>query len=355
MLSRTRSHDATAARPKQGRLSLFLAAAIAVTWVGAVAAAPAVLHAQAERELQRQRASDGLYYFDGGYEDDGDYVLLGQLPFDDYSRGGVYFLGSSEMNTSIMPWELSAAERRLIHNYSIGDLRHTEQRHYLRMLVEENGLLAAGGERTTIIFALDFPMARTKNGSQYVPGLFARHGLYSYDWESGIHRRRLPEMERLAAIERAVAGRVFQVLLEPSTHVYVTPFTREEKIAHIRRIMSDDWREVMRREVEELAASIDYLLARNVRVRALFVPTGSWQEALGYEAAYREMVMPLLQSRSVGVTDLGDFLHDEEFMDGIHARYSGQRRLHEQTSALAREALREMGIDPGVERLAHVR
>jgi hypothetical protein len=212
------------------------------------------------------------------------------------------------------------------------------------MLVEEHGLLRAGGERTTVIFALNYPMSRIKNGSRYVPSLFTRHGLYTYDWTGGVHDAPMPTFERYAEVERSIAGRVFHILFGITmSHVQAEPFTRQRIIDHAHAMMGEGWRPIMEREVREFSASIDYLQARGVHVRAFFAPAGSWEDELGYEAAYRSLVTPVLEARNVPVADYSGFLPDGDFMDGIHARYSGQRRMHEETHRMALEALVDMG------------
>jgi hypothetical protein len=267
-------------------------AAFVVTFIAVVLLArlTPVFDNHVRRELARLEATNGLYYFDNGYRDEGDYVLLGQLLHDDYSRGGVYFIGSSEMNTALMTWALTPAERRLIHNYSIGDTHHSELRHYVRMLVEDNGLLVAGGERTTIIFGLTFQQARRKGDAMYVHDLFHRHGLYTYDWREGIRRVPVSPLERELILARDQANRFLRIAFLSPSRVRVTPDSPEFMRRHMHGVMSGDWRPVMRREVTELAATIDYLQARGVRVWALYPPTGTWHDEMPYEATYREMV-----------------------------------------------------------------
>lgn len=326
-------------------LSLAMLGAICLTGAGVVVLGRTtpVIENHVQRELARLEATNGLYYFDNGYRDEGDYVLLGQLLHDDYSRGGVYFIGSSEMNTALMPWALTPAERRLIHNYSIGDVRHSELRHYVRMLVEDNGLLQAGGERTTVILGLTFQQARRKGGEMYVRDLFHRHRLYSYDWNEGIRRLPVSAVERDYIEARDLANRFLRIVFLAPSRVRVTPDTPEFMRQHMHGVMAGEWRPLMQQEVDELAATIDYLQARGVRVWALYPPMGTWHDEMPYDRTYREMVTPVLEARNVPVTDFGDLLPDEEFMDALHARYRGQVQIHAAFRALALEALADMG------------
>lgn len=329
----------------QRLLSIAMLAALCGTGLAVVLLArfSPVFENHVARELAKLEATNGLYYFDDSYRDEGDYVLIGQLMHDDYSRGGVYFIGSSEMNVALMPWALSSGERRLIHNYSIGDTRHSENRHYVRMLVEDNGLLEAGGERTTVILGLTFQQARLKGDGMYVRDLFRRHGLYTYDWTAGITRVPMSPVEREYILARDEANRFLRIVAHSPSRVRLTPDTRAFMYEHMNGVMAGDWRAIMRSEVEELRQTIDYLRARGVNVWALYPPMGSWQDEMPYLATYREMVDPILQSRNVRLADYGDLLPDDEFMDALHARYNGTVKFHAELRTLALEALAEMG------------
>jgi hypothetical protein len=294
------------------------------------------------REEAWHQQSNGVYFYDGGYIDDGDFVLLHEMPNADYARGGVFFVGASELRAAIMPWELPAPERALIRNYALGDLRHQEVKHYLRLLVEEHGILESGAENVTIVLGLNYLMTRPMG--DYVPALFARHHAYSYDWQDGIHRVPQSPAERWLRTERDAANRFLRNAIAPRSRVRPWPATLEWKIDHINAVMGEDWRANLEAQVRELGVSIDYLQARGVRVVALLPPSGSWQDGLPYETAYRQAVLPVLAARGVRVEDYGDYLADDEFGDDVHARFTGQQRLHEAYRELALRELAAMGI-----------
>jgi hypothetical protein len=332
----------------QVRLSLLLLAAICLTFAAIAAAAhlTPVIDNHVAREVAVQRLTDSIFLYDDGYIDDGDYVLVGQLQRDDHSSGGVYFIGSSQTRTAIMPWRLPADEQRLIHNYAIGDVRHRELRFYLRSLMEEHGLLRAGGENVTVFLELSPALAAPKNYEEnlsYVRHLFMRHGLYSYDAEQGIHRVPMSPLERVIRLQRIHAHRFLRILLFSPTRV--KRFTPSQQTLQAFN-PGPGWREALVREAEELGASVDYLQERGVHVQAILRPSGSWIDTPPYEAEYREAVVPVLAARGVTVIDQGDFLRDDEIGDDWHATASGQARLHEADRALALAALREMGVSP---------
>jgi len=336
-------------RSEQVRLSTVLLATLCLTCMVVVLLAHAtpILPNHVAREVARHRATNGMYLFDDGYLDAGDYVLLGQIPNDDYSRGGVYFIGASETLTGFMPQLLSAEERQWIHDYAIGDLRIGEARHFLRMLVTECGLLKAGAGKTTVILGLSYPMGRRRNFDhplhRYVMELFRRHRLYIYDRNSGaVHVAPISAAERFLHIQRDYAHRFLHVLFLAPSHIVLSD--QPDKREHLESIMGAHWQQEMQAGVEELDGLIDDLQRLGVHVRAVLPPNGSWQHALPYDAAYREMVLPALERRGVPVEDQGSVLADEEFGDAVHARYRGHLKLHRLNHELALRSLDAMGI-----------
>jgi hypothetical protein len=342
-----RASGASAHMRYQTALSLTLLAALCLTFAGLAAAArlTPVIDNHVAREETLQRLTDGIFLYDDGYIDDGDYVLVGQLQQDDHTRGGVYFIGSSQTRAAIMPWRLPAAEQALIRNYSIGDLRHRDLRFYLRSLVEEHGLLSAGGENVTIFLELSPAMTRPQDyaATSYVSHVFTRQRFYTYDGELGIHRAPMSFVERWVRLQRVDVYRFLRVLFLARSRVKL--FTPEQQSPQAVSFGAT-WSEALASETAELAATLDYLRERNVRVRAIFPPTGTWIEAQPYEAEYRRVVTPLLAERGIPVVDQSDFLQDYEFGDDWHATYSGQLRLHEADRQLALTALEEMDLAP---------
>ena len=312
----------------------------AVAWL---AQATTVIPGFLANELSRQRETNGVFLYDGGYVDDADYVLLGQLQSDDYSRGGVYFIGDSELNVAIRAWELPPAERELIHNYSIGALRHSDVRSFVRMLVEDFGLLRAGGERTTIFLGLSYYLARPPIQGVTLSYYVERHGLYRYDAE-GMRPAPMSWAERELRLQRESASRFMQVALR-LRRSRVTGADAHNRTPQSRRL-EGDWRASMRREVGELERLIDYLQARGVHVVAIFPPSGSWDDATPYQPAYQAMVRPLLQRRHVPLIDDSGLLGDEDFADGNHPNFESQIRLSAWNRRAALAALDAMGVYP---------
>lgn len=338
-----------AARTSQALLSTMLLTVVTLTClaVGLAAHFTPVIGNHVDQEVDRQRTVNGMYLYNGGYLDDGDYVLLGQLPNADYSRGGVYFIGASETKISIRPWELPAEEQALIHNYSLGDLRHSDVLHYIRSLVEDDGLLKAGSDKTTIVLGLSYQMTRNRDFSnvldRYVPMLFGRNGMYRYDVSDGIQRTPMTTVEEFLRLERVRAGRYLQILVSPPEKVKSGRDSPDELHQYLINQMGPDWRPEMERQVGYVASAIDYLQARGTHVRVIFPPEGSWQDGLSFAETYRALLAPILKARNVPVSDLKDLLDDGDFGDAVHARFSGETKLHKVYRKIALQALAEMG------------
>jgi hypothetical protein len=331
-------------------LSLSLLAVLCLTCLGAglLAHLSPVMPSYIAGQLERHRELNGVHQFTAGYADAGEYVLIGQVPTADYSRGGVYFLGASDTLVSIMPWALPPAERALIHNYALGDLTHQELLYFLRSLIEEHHLLQAGGEKTTVVLGLFYGMTRPKTGRRLgddaVPSLFRRHGFYTFDYQKGIHLVRMGPVERFLRRERIYVNRFLRTLVLRPQKVYPAKQLRPEAYqAEWTAIMGTQWRKSMEGQMRHLEELLDYLQQRKVRTQVIFPPRGTWHEELPFSSAYREMVLPILQVRGVPVTDLTRLLPDSDFGDATHVRYTGQWKLHRIYRDLALRALAEMG------------
>jgi hypothetical protein len=330
----------------QRRLSILAAAAMLATAATIVALAHAtpVIRNFVDREVERWQAVDSVYLFDNGYADDADYVLLDLLPNADHSKGGVFFIGDSQSRNALMPWRLSPAEQELIHNYSIGDLHHRDQRLFVQMLVEEMGLLDGGPENTTVILGISPNMARPRDyqAPSYVNLAFERHGLFSYSFDDGMHRARILDLDRWWRVERDRASRFINIALGLRKSRVQTLDPRLQTLEY--NTQADDWREVMDAEIIELTELVDYLQARHVRVRAVIRPSASWKKRLPYERTYLELVSPMLAARNVPLIDQTNLFADSDFVDDNHTKYPVQLKLHEIDLEIALRELAEMGL-----------
>ena len=176
-------------KPFQLLLSLTVAVSLVMSWVIAdkLARQNAVyLH---QHQLEEWQRVNGEFQETHGYVDFEDYLFLEEIPNTDYSKGGVYFFGSSTAKVSIMPWVLPVEQQKLVHCYGLSAASHLQQFQFIRYLTEQENFLAAGGDKTLAVFELFYANAvdieKRPNGG-FMPNLFRRHGLYSYNYTDGI-------------------------------------------------------------------------------------------------------------------------------------------------------------------------
>ncbi len=328
-------------------LPLGMALAIVATCgvVAALARATPILANHVERELERERELNGLYLYDGGYIDDADYVLIEQVPHDDHSRGGVYFFGDSQGNAAIRTWELPPEERALIHNYSIGDMRYRDVRNFVELLVEEFDLLQAGGEKNTFFLGLSYYMTRPidYDAGGYVKFAFLRHEMYNYDADGHIHREEMTDAEWWMRSLRNDAERVLPVAFGLSRS-RVKAFAPHEQTPEFLRL-ADNWRTSMDSEIADLASLINYLQERNVNLRGIMRPSGSWEELNPYEGAHNEAVRALFAAHGIPIIDQSDSMPDSAMVDNTHVNYQARMILHRSDREMALQALRDMNIE----------
>jgi len=318
---------------------------------------------------QRWRQINGKYQPTQGFADFEDRLLLDELPWTDFSGGGVCYIGSSNVKVSVMPWRLPPAMRDHVRNYAISAATHYQQYQFIRYLTEHEGLLAAGGDKTMVVVGLFYGSAvRMENryNATYFADLFGRHGLYNYSRADGISPAPMMPEAKFVRIEKVRCRRFLNRWLDRLTVTsagigLAAPDLRvpESKTpdaqayqAFWQGYMGESWQEEMAEQIECLGRMIDYLHARGVSVVAVFTPLGSWHQALPYLHAYRDQATALLRAKDVDVVDLTTFLADDEFCDSSHANHAGQQKLHEAMVAIAGEHLMAIGAvvasGPGV-------
>jgi hypothetical protein len=299
-----------------------------------------------QRQLKKWEQGYSRFMYTGTYEDAGNYLLLDEIPKADYSHGGSYFIGSSTMLHATKLWELSPSKQKLIHNYAINSANVEEQYQWIRYLVEQEGLLAAGGNKTRIIIGLNAFDTRIKRpGSTdelYVDKLFSRHGLYSYDSVKGISKTDMDGFERTIALSRMRAQNVILAMWShldfPSTDVGKPTFDVK---SYVESIQTKDKAGLFAEDLDYstpiFVEMLNYLSSRNVEVIGVLMPMHSWSLAFPFEKKFQERVVALFSSKGFKVVDLTNLLEDDDFFDSGHANIKGQTKLNKVLTALAIE------------------
>src|SRR5580692_10676704 len=78
------------------------------------------------------RKTRTTFWNDGYFDDIEDRLLNEELPTADYSNGGVYLMGASNLRAATKFWELPEEQRSLIHNYAISRSSHSDVFQMLR-------------------------------------------------------------------------------------------------------------------------------------------------------------------------------------------------------------------------------
>lgn len=340
------------------RLQLFVALMLGVVFASVAAALDLMTHSQSlaqwvMRTDQRINRQDrGRYSYENYFIDFEDRLINQELPSADYSKGGVYLIGTSNLKWSTRLWELPENQRALIHNYGMGSFNHGYQFQFLRYLVDYRGLLAAGGEKNLVIFGVSYHCTGTVcDPGGFFPNLWTRHGLFTYSQQEGITplpvdpRWRYVHFERVriaGCLKKLLSTLVHQMGWHSALRIHNPALYNHER----QEWMGPDWQEKMNSQVKEFGAMADYLLARHVRVAVVFMPQGSWESNLPFEGAYENMVTDVCRGKAIPVIRWPKLLDDDDFADSNHANLYGMDKLQPAFLEIALPFLHATGALP---------
>lgn len=281
-----------------------------------------------------------------------DRLFLDELPNADFSRGGVFFFGSSNLETSLLTWSLPPEQRELVQCYSVPGSSHTDHDNFIRYLLEHKDWLAAGGDKTMAVLGVFY--GSSKSDSWFANAF--EHGLYTYSAEDGLHPTGASWLYRFLRTER-VRCRLFLLTCQLVLHLTSDftfdvdlapqPWTRAYPESIFKRRWTDrmgpDWEENMVVELRALGESLDLLKANHVRTEVVLLPVGSWPRELPFHEPFVKQVKTLTEEKSVPLLDLSELLRDDEFVDQIHMNYAGAQKSHAAMMEIALDHLRRTG------------
>jgi len=282
----------------------------------------------------------------------GDCVILDHIPNADFSRGGAYYFGSSNLGTGIMPWSLTPEARELVHDYNVPGSNHTDQGNLIRYLIESEDLLAAGPDKTLVVLAIFYGSSKLES---WFPNLFT-HGFYTYSREEGMRRTGVPWLYRFLEIEKMrcrwflVTCRLVLHMKSDLTidadlipHTWTKPYAEKEFKKLWTKRMGPDWKENMVVELKALEATLDLLKAKKVPVEIALLPVGSWPRELPFHKPFVEGVKAITDRQSVPLHDFSELLTDDEFVDQIHMNHAGALEINAALTEIALRHLRRTG------------
>jgi hypothetical protein len=287
------------------------------------------------------------YSYEHYYPDFEDRLVNEELRSADYSRGGVYLIGTSNLKWATRFWELPTNERALVHNYGVGSTDLRDQFQFVRYLVEHEGLLAAGGDRSMVILGTSYHAAAYDPDGWFAK-LWQRHGLYRYTYEEGISPIQVSGVWRSIHFER-VRIRGFAVAVVYTTarqlgyHARVRVHNAEEYKKQRTEFMGPDWRDNIRRGMSEFEAMADYLRKRGVKLVVVFLPMGSWDRELPFGRVYMAEMNKACREKAVPVMDWSTVFDDDDFADSNHPNVYGVDKLQPLFLELAIPFLRSSG------------
>jgi hypothetical protein len=306
-----------------------------------------------DQKEARRRASHEPFSRDGFFLEFGDQLLYEQLPTADYSRGGVVLIGDSKVRYAARLWKLPHAQQALIHNYAIGNTCHKLHFEFLRFLVDQEGLLRAGGEKTLVICGASYSNGQCHD--EYFKEVWRRHGFFRYSADTGIQRVAMPAWKQLISRERvrisglfsAVQRLVSDVVASRSRSQTLRVHRPESYNDNRREYMGSNWEADMDEQLREFGRMLDFLAERNVKTAVVLMPMGSWDMNLPYQDRYNAAMTALCREKHVPLYDWAALLDDEEFGDQAHANYLGAEKLTQKFGDLALDHLVETGALPG--------
>lgn len=343
---------ALAARRQLAIGAALLGVLAAITAAAALlAGSPAVLDWIEARKLAYAARTRTIYSYERGYTDFEDRMTLAELPAIDASRGGVYFIGSSNLKWGLDTWTLPAAEQARVHNLGIGGTSHTMQAALVRFLVERIGLLRAGGERSLFVFGGSYHCAGHLDDDRgFFASLWRRHGVYTYAPDTGIDWADAPPLLRALRSERAHVAGFLQGLGRELARGLAGEAVRVHDAARYnearRTFMGEDWAAKIERQSDAFVRTARDLRARGAAVTLVLLPQGSWEANLPFHAAYTARMREVCAAHGIPVVDLGDLLEDEDFADSNHFNPAGQTKFTARVMDLARAHLRATGALP---------
>lgn len=295
-----------------------------------------------------------MFCYNDHFLDCDDRLLHQDIPSADYSRGGVYFLGASNVAWALKLWDLPPEYRSLVHNDSMPGMDHGDQYDLLRFLVEQKGLLEAGAEKTLVVFGVSYHSTHNARLKGVPNDAFARswtrRGFYRIDAGGTIR-----DSSQNSALNAMIVERTkLTGLLKELVNLAYTPLKRprvqtpRQYIQEWTRVMSQeaDWKLKIQIDTDDFARTVDYLSARNVKMAVVRMPRGSWDRDTLFEQAYIDKIRRICKPRNLKILDLSGLVPDEDFADSVHLTPKGIETFQGGVQELCFDHLRSAGVVP---------
>jgi hypothetical protein len=281
-----------------------------------------------------------------------DRLIHEQIPAADFSHGGVYFVGASNLTWGLKLWDLPAVTRALIHNLGCQGYTHADQFDLIRFLVESEGLLEAGADKTLIVIAADYHMthrARIK-GEGFDPSYLAwdRRNFYTVGPDGAIRRSGLnPVLKTLIRERVKITG-----LLKELVNIVYTPLKSVSvqdphyNIEAWTKVMHPDWRQRIAVDLAAFEETVKYLRSRGAKVTVIQMPRGDWEDGVPFNQVYDQRLQEICAASGVAIHDYTGLVGDADFADSVHLNPSGIEKFQAAVMPICLDHLRSAGALP---------
>ncbi len=276
-----------------------------------------------------------LICFQDHFLDSADRVMHQDLNTADYSRPGVCLIGASSLSWGLRLWDLPSAIRSRIHNFAIGGTNHGDQYELIRFLVEKEGMLRAGADKSLVVIGISYHTAAHTDdqspgiGTPESRGRWHRRGCYVVDGDGSISRSNQNPLWTEILNQRAkMAG-----ILGESVSLLYTPFKPVRKLdpeysrAEWTRTLGPRWEGKIKKDVASFEAAVRYLHERGVPTLVMALPEGRWNEETEYESVYMRAITATLAKYGVEILDLRKRIPDDDFADTVHLNPEGMAKF----------------------------
>jgi hypothetical protein len=281
------------------------------------------------RSRELAKTNHVLFSNDGNFIDFEERLLLDELPRADYSRGGVYFFGASNMKWAFTTLDLPAKQRQLIGIYGIGASSHATELRLIRYLIEHRGFLRTG-ERNLVIIGATFQLGRKE--SRYFSSLLRRRGLLTLAADDTMVPVPMNVITRWLTIEKARSGGFIWNLGRLAKNLAKAYAGRSGPPQHNparyrqgwREYMGSNWRQELDPEMEHLRQTISLVRSQGAKIAIMLLPQATWIEELPFQHQYEEQLRALCEETSTPLIDFSQAIRDEDFVDSSHLTVKGQ-------------------------------
>jgi hypothetical protein len=274
----------------------------------------------------------------GYYQVPIDQRLYEELPRMDVSKGGVYFVGSSEVEYATKFWEYPPELRSLVHNFGMPQSNITGLWAWLRCLTEHKKILQAGAQKTLVVIGAYTRSAINPERALPVEfqDTFDRHGLYSCEGDI-VRPRHVNALKKFLDFEETRQATFMSRL----ANWVQTDFTRllhhgvlPKRICdtnYLTTVRNDEmgphWKEKVDQTTQTFGDMLNYLSSQHVHIRVIIMPSASWNFRTPSDTVYRGQIAALCANKHVPVSDWSQLLDDDDFADSNHANVYGMDKM----------------------------